>query len=203
MPRPLGELERPSDDAIEVRRDLATTRRTSRSFAAAIAVLLLATLVANRSSSALNNTPANAGAVVAAGNIELSDDDGGRSLFDLDALTPVAPVTRCIQVRYSGNILPVVLRMNAEADGNLPTYLDITVEAGTGGDYESCEGFTPRDIAFQGLLADLTDAGWVDVGRFVNTGEQRTFRISLQLQDRSEALGQETSLGFGWEATPA
>lgn len=202
MPRPLGDLERPTDDDAEVRRDLATTRRTSRSFAAAVAVLLLATLVANRSSSALNNTPANSGAVVGAGNIELSDDDRGGTLFDLEALTPVTPVVRCIEVRYSGNILPVALRMKADADGVLPGYLDISVEAGSGGDFESCAGFIADEVAYEGELADLTDVGWLDVGRFVNTGEERTFRISLQLQDRAEALGQETALRFGWEATP-
>lgn len=202
MPRQLSELRAPHDDS-EARNDLALTRRTTRSFGAAVAVLLLATLVASRSDEALSKTPANASAAVFAGTIELGDDDDGRSLFDLEALTPARPVERCVEVRYSGTILPVELRMRAEADGELSEFLDINVEVGDGGDYESCDGFTAEDDVFDGTLIDFAQSEWTDVGVFLNTGERRTFRIEIQLQDELEALGTTTSLGFAWEATPS
>ena len=203
MPRPLHEFRTSSVDASEAGRDLGVTRRTSRSFAAAVALLLLATLVANRSSAALSESPANAGAAVTAGTIRLDDDDDGRSLFDLDALSPVAPVERCIEIEYSGSILPVELRMQAEAGGGLRDFLDITVDVGSDGDYESCDGFIADEQVYDGTLAGLVDAEWIEVGRFVNTDERRSFRISIRLQDELEATGLTTSLGFGWEAVPS
>jgi len=201
MPRLLGELKTPQDDS-DARRDLAITHRTTRSFGAAVAVLLLATLVASRSDQAFTKTPANASAAVAAGTIELGDDDDGRSLFDLQALTPTRAVERCLEVNYTGTILPVQLRMRAEADGVLSDYLDIEVQSGSGGNYDSCAEFIAEDDVFEGTLADFALTDWNEVGIFLNSGERQTFRIEIQLQDRLEALGETTSLGFAWEATP-
>jgi hypothetical protein len=203
MPRPLSDLRTVGNDETDHRRDLTTTRRTSRSFAAAVAVLLLATLVANRTSGALTRVPANAAAAMSSGTIELNDDDGGRSLFDIDALTPARPIERCIDVRYSGSILPADLRMKADADGPLRDYLDVTIDSGSGGNYDSCDGFEADDDVFAGTLAEFVDNEWTEVGTFFNTGDSRTFRITMQLQDRSEALGQTTNVEFGWEATPS
>jgi len=203
MPRPLGDLRTAGNDETDHRRDLTMTRRTSRSFAAAVALLLLATLVANRTSGALNKVPTNASAQVSAGTIELDDDDGERSLFDIDALTPTRPIDRCIDVQYSGTILPVELRMNAAADGPLRDYLDVIIEIGSGGSYDSCDGFVADDDVFTGTLAEFADEEWTELGTFLNTGDSRTFRITMQLQDRSEAVGQTTSVEFGWEAIPS
>lgn len=201
MPRQLSELKTPEDDG-DARRDLAITRRTTRSFGAAVAVLLLATLVATRSDAALTRTPANASAAVEAGTIELSDDDDGRSLFDLEALSPTRPVERCIEVRYSGTILPVQMRMRADAEGALSEFLDLEIQTGEGGNYDSCAGFVAEEDLFNGTLAEYTETGWNEVGRFFNTGDLQTFRIQIQLQDELGAVGETTALGFSWEATP-
>jgi hypothetical protein len=203
MARPLSEMQTRSSATADVGRDLGVTRRTSRSFAAAVAVLMLATIVVNRSSSALTGESANAASVVNSGTIELSDDDLGRSLFQLEDLTPVRPAVRCIEITYGGTILPVALNVRADVQGTLSEYLDITVDEGSGGRYESCEGFVATDTVFEGPLDDFAAQGWLPIGNIVNSGERRAFRITLQLADEQEALGRTTSLAFSWEVVPS
>lgn len=203
MPRPLRELTGQTGDDERATREIWITRRTARSFAAAVSVLLVATLVVNRTTSALTADPANASGVVTSGTIELDDDDQDRLLFDLEDLTPVRPVERCIELTYSGTILPTALAMRADTTGSLGAYLDISIEAGAGGVFESCDEFVPTEVVHDGPLHDLTDRGWVDLGSFVNAGDSQSYRIVLSLQDRQEALGLAASLELAWEVTPA
>jgi hypothetical protein len=203
MARPLTDLLSSTPDVETATHDQRLTRRTGRSFAAAVSVLLLASLVVNRSSTALTGPDANSGSVVSSGTIEISDDDGGRSLFDLKDLTPVRPVVRCIDVAYTGTILPVSLHVRAEAAGTLSQYLDVTIEEGSGGDFESCAGFVASDVVYQGVLPGLVDLGWVELGAIVNSGDHRSFRVELNLQDRQEALGQVSSMDLAWEVVPS
>ena len=203
MPRHLVDLQAAEPDAEKTTRDLSLTRKTARSFAAAVSVLLIATLVVNRTGTALTGDASSTGAAVTAGTIELTDDDEGRSLFDLSDLTPARPVERCIEVTYGGTILPVALAVRAEASGSLAKYLDVVVEEGSGGAFESCDGFTRSVSVFDGPLDELTAQEWLDLGELLNAGDARTYRIELSLHDRQEALGQSTSLEFAWEVTPA
>ena len=202
MPRPLTELRTPEDPLV-ARRDRGLNRRTSRSFAAAVAVLVLATVVVDRSDAALSGVSANAASAVNSGTVALDDDDEGRSLFLLDDLTPARPSVRCIEITYGGTILPVSLELQARAQGDLSRHLRVAIDEGDGGGYGSCDGFLASGSVFDGPLDELTGAGWLDVGTLVNTGERRTFRIALQLEDDQEALGLSTSLEFAWEVTPA
>lgn len=203
MPRPLGEVHASQVDVESTTRDLRVTRRAGRSFAAAVSLLLLAALVVNRSGTALVGDSANSNSIVESGTIELSDDDRGRSLFDLRDLTPARPVVRCIAIAYDGSILPVALAMRAEADGPLAEYLDVTIESGVGGGFESCDGFEASGFVYDGVLSELTEREWIDVGHLVNSGEGRTYRIEIAVQDRGEALGLVTSLELAWEVTPS
>ena len=203
MPRPLVDLQTSKPDAEATSHDLRVTRRTGRSFAAAVSVLLLAALVVNRSSTALIGDAANSASVLTSGTIEVSDDDGGRKLFDLRDLTPARPVVRCVEVEYTGTILPVGLSVRAEAAGELAPYLDVTIEEGSGGGFESCEGFVRSEGVYQGELAGLVGLGWVELGDILNSGDHRSYRIELAVQDRQEALGLQTSMELAWEVVPS
>ena len=189
--------------AIERQTQATLTRSTARAFAAAVAALLIATLVVNRSNDALTAEGTTAGAALSSGTISLVDDDQGRSLFDLGAMAPGRPVTRCLEVVYDGTILPVSLAMRAESAGPLTSFLDVSVEEGSGGTFEDCDGFRPTRPVFAGTLAEMTDAGWVPLGRMVNSGDARTYRVRIELQDVADALGQTARAEFLWEATPA
>lgn len=204
MARELAELDDSAPVEIEVEAiDPKLAQRTGRSFAGAISVLLLATLVVSRSDAALSGEAARAAAVVESGTIELDDDDEGRSLFDVQDLVPGRPIERCIDVIYTGSILPVSLAVRGEANGPLVEFADIVIETGAGGNFDSCDGFVADGAAFRGSVVELTESGAVELGTIVNAGEDRAFRITLALRDELEALGQQMTMEFAWDVTPS
>lgn len=203
MARPLRDRTVIDDEVESVERQMWLGRSTARAFAAAISALLIATFVVNRSNEALTSEGTAAATSVSSGTISLVDDDQGRSLFDLSAMAPGRPVVRCIEVVYDGTILPVELALRAEADGTLASFLDLTIDEGTDGSFETCDGFSIIRPVFSGTLSELTDESWLPLGRMVNTGDRRSFRIHLSLQDTNAALGQSTTADFVWEVTPS
>ncbi len=179
------------------------SRSAARAFAAAISALLISTLVINRSSEALSTDGTAAASTVSSGVIELVDDDGGRSLFDLSNLGPGTEQARCIEVTYAGTITPVILTMTTEATGELAPWLDVTVDEGTGGSFDDCDDFRRSDEVFVGDLAELSEVGMLALGPISNTGESRTYRIAVSVQDVPEALGKSATLDVLWEVTPS
>lgn len=184
-------------------RDHRLLRSTARAFAAATSALLISTLVVNRSGDALTIEGTVAETTINSATIALTDDDGGRSLFDLSDMAPNRPVERCIEITYEGSILPVEVNLLVEGSGDLMPFLDLTIEEGEGGGFDSCEGFAPDSLLFRGTLQDLVANGRMDVGVIHNAGEHRTFRIHFELADRQEALGLTTTVDFVWEAEPS
>ncbi len=203
MPRPLVELHDVDTHEPAQRQENSLARNAARAFAAALSVLLIATLVINRSSDALTAEGASAPSAVSSGTISLSDDDTGRALFDLSDMAPGRPVSRCIEVVYDGTILPVDLAMTSETNGPLGRFLDVVIEEGAGGGFESCRAFTLDSPLYRGTLAEFTGSGWLDLGRIVNTGTTRTFRITVELRDEQDALGLTATADFLWEVTPS
>ena len=150
MSRPIS-LETKAETGEERR----TGRSTARAFAAAISALLMSTLVVNRSSEALTTDGTVTGNQITSGVIALSDDDQGRSLFDLSDMAPGQTEVHCLEVSYDGTITPVDLTMITNAEGPLAAYLDVVIEAGTGGNFEDCEGFEKTSDVFDGTLDEL------------------------------------------------
>lgn len=202
MPRPIDDLGVASMSTDSNDRQLRLGRSTARAFAVALAALMVAGVVVNRSSAALSVDGTTSGTSVASATISLNDDDQGRSLFDLSELTPVEPVIRCVEVAYAGTVVPVALSLKVEADGGLQPFLDVIIESGEGGGFESCDGFRPEGTLYQGTLARLGEVGELDVGLLVNLDQTRTFRIQFSVQDDAAAMGLEASTEFFWEAVP-
>ncbi len=176
---------------------------TARAFAAAMSVLIIATVVVNRSTNALETDGAVSASEVSSGTIELSDDDNGRSLFDLSAMAPGRTSSECITITYDGSIVPVDLTLQAEIDGDLGPYLDVAIDQGTSGGFDQCDGFQSEAPVFRGTLAELSDQGRQSIERILNQGERRVYRFQFTLQDRQEALGRVASVGFIWEVKPS
>lgn len=175
---------------------------TARAFAAAMSVLIIATVVVNRSTDALETDGAVSASEVSSGTIELSDDDDGRSLFDLADMAPGRTNAECITISYDGTIVPVDLSLQAEVDGDLGPYLDVEIDQGSAGGFAQCDGFVPEGSVFRGTLADLAALDRLQVERLVNQGEVRVYRFQFTLQDRQEALGRGATVGFIWEVKP-
>lgn len=202
MARPLETSALSSADEDQERRNRSSARSTARAFAAAISALFISTLVIDRSSEALETDGAVNGTVVESGILAIEDDDAGRSLFDLSSMAPGRPETRCIEIRYTGSILPVELSLIAKTMGDLEPYLETTIEAGTGGAFGSCEEFGADETIFAGTLEQLVDDGALDLGSIRTLEDRRSFRITFELADTAEALGKVASLDLVWEVTP-
>jgi hypothetical protein len=203
MSRSLDELNTRPDNSLEQAQEGWLTRTTARAFAAAISALLIATLVVNRSNEALTTDGTVAGSSLSSGTISLLDDDAGRALFDFSDMAPGRPTVRCIEVIYDGSITPVDLQLTAESIGDLAAFLDVKVESGQGAGFESCEGFEPGDALYGGTLSEFSASDAIFLGRLVNSGERRSFRITVNIQDKQEALGKAATADFIWEVTPS
>ena len=203
MARPLDNTElnksKESGDAVLL-------RTTVRAFVAAISALLITSLVVSRSGSALSVESASASIAVQSGSILLHDDDHGESLFNATDLVPGRSTQGCIELTYDGTILPADVTFAADANGPLARHLDMRLEVGTGGDFESCDGFEPSAELFHGSLAELAASTREEpllLGRMVNQGETRTVRFTYEVADEQEAVDKEASASFIWESVPS
>lgn len=181
-------------------------RRVDRSagmaFGAAIASLLVATMVVNQSAGALQPKGSVAGTGFQVGTITLDDDDEGRSLVNLANMVPRHPAQECIEVTYDGTILPVTVSLQALADGPLAEHIVVDIERGEGGGYGRCDEITGAEPLYHGQLSDLAAGEPLTVGTYRNTGDRTSFRFRFELEDDAAAIGQATSVDFRWEAVP-
>ncbi|MFK8023893.1 MAG: hypothetical protein AB8G26_08015 [Ilumatobacter sp.] len=198
----LNEVEHgPLDRDTETRRR-RVDRSTAQALAAALSALAVTALVVTTSSTVLVRSGTAASSDVETGTISLEDDDGGRSLVDLEAMAPGRPVTECINIDYTGNVLPVTLSLRAETVGDIAEFVEIELERGTAGGFENCDGFVREELLVDTRLSDLVDAD-VEVGGFDNGGESMAFRFTFDLADEAEAAGRSGTVDFVWEAVPA
>ena len=202
MARPLTTDDFERDDGNHESQRRWVTLATARAFAAAMSVLAIATFVVNRSATALTTDGTINAAAVSSGTIELSDDDDGRTLFDLADMVPGRSTSECITISYDGSIVPVDLALKAEIEGDLGPYLDVVVEQGSSGGFDHCDRFRPDEVIYRGTLEQLAARDRVDLDRILNQGESRVFRLEFTLQDRNEALGRASTVGFIWEVRP-
>ena len=158
-----------------------TGQSTARALATALALLMISLLVVTRSRDAFDSTPAQADASFTTGDVTLTDDDNGTTLFDLPNMVPGRPESDCIAVTYEGDVLPVDVRLDASAEGVLSQALLVTIEAGVGGSFQNCGGFDPDEVLFEGTLAELADAVEMDAFRADETPSTRTFRFTFDL----------------------
>lgn len=171
--------------------------------AAFVAVLLL-----GGTRAAFVDTTDNSTNTFSAGDVVLSDDDAGSVLFDIANLAPGDARTRCIAVDYNGSLTADV-RLYGEVGGNgLAGFLDVDIEAGSGGGTTSCSGFVPSTTLFSGTLAEFGAAhtGYTNgLGGFTGATDpaSRTYRVTVVLRDDNAAQGRSAIAGFTWEAQSA
>ena len=181
-------------------------RSTARALAAAISALLVTTVVIDRSEAAISVDGTGSTTAISSGQISLSDDDAGRSLFSLEDMGPGQVVERCLMVTYDGTILPTDLSIRSASQGPLARWLRLTIESGEGGDFESCKGFVADELHFDGDLATMsatTASDPIHLARILEMGETHSFRFRFELADEQEALGLESTADFLWEASPS
>ena len=182
----------------------AHSRGIIRLAAFAASLLLLTVLTAKRSQAAFTDSTDNAGNSWGAGSVSLTDDDATVALFSFTGWTPTDTATRCIEVTYSGTVLPAAVRMHAATGGGLGDYLDLTVEVGTGGSFASCAGFAPTSTIYSDTLSNFS-ATHADYGSglpvftAVGTPSSQVLRVTTSLQDDDAAQGLGATATFTWE----
>jgi hypothetical protein len=198
----------------------------------AAALILSAVVVWQASRAAFTATTANPGNEWEAGDVQLVDDDGGgaslvlgSALFAASPMVPGDPASvHCINVTYGGTVpAPVRLYADTVTGTGFDTYLDLTVEEGTGASDPACTGFTAASVVFDathrsavaptvaapaGTLADFvthsTDyasgaGSWTPVA----AAQVRSYRFTVAIRDDNAARGLTASARFLWEAQNA
>lgn len=179
----------------------------------AVSFALVGVLVLTASRAAFTDTTANTGSAFAAGTVVLSDDDLGSAVFAVSGMAPGDTATGCISVTYGGSITdtgPVRLYSGGYADSAaLGSYLDLTIEEGTGASFGDCSGFDPEVTLFSGVLAAF-DAAHGDYAtgtgswQPASAGQSKSYRITVQLDGatpNSQQGASVTGLTFVWEVS--
>ncbi len=176
-------------------------RSAIRLLAATLTALFVSFLVVTKSQGAMQAPGAKADSEITAGGVRVTDDDAGRSLFQVPAMAPGRPVENCIAVTYSGTIVPAVVRLGAQTEGPLADTLDVKVEEGQGGAFGSCNGFAPARSVFTGTLGSLAARGQSEAFRPDRAEDTRVFRFTFSLNDTGVAQGATASTEFSWTAS--
>ena len=187
--------------------------RMSRGRKALLSLLLVGavgTVAGIGTFSAFSATTVNAGNVFDAGSVSISDNDANSAMYNITDAAPGEGVTACIQVTYTGS-LDSTVALYGSAVGAIGTYVDLTVEKGTGmAGFPDCTGFVSEATVYTGELGGFasTHTNFAN-GVVTNPGAQTewsqgdvlVYRFTLTLQDDDAAIGlQSGTHSFTWEA---
>jgi predicted ribosomally synthesized peptide with SipW-like signal peptide len=160
---------------------------------------------------AFTDTTANTGSTFTAGDVEITDDDGGQAMFTLadPKLGPGdAIVTRCINVTNNGTLPHDAVAFYGAVGGTgLQAELMVDIDRGTGatgGTGFSCTGFTKSDDLYAGALTGFnTSASPISDTSGWAVGATKSYRISGSLPaSASQSLeGKDATLTLTWDAT--
>ena len=181
-----------------------------KTLAVPFALLASGGLVYQSSYAAFSGTTNNPANSWAAGQVVLTDDDSGAAMFTATKLKPGSTGQKCIVVSSTSTVASTLkIYSSAVTTTNaLSTYLNLTVEEGTGGSFGSCVGFSSAGTDFSGTLANLgtTATGFASgVGSFALTGtptETRTYRFTYTVDPATPNSVQNGTAAatFVWEA---
>ena len=169
------------------------------------AMVLLSFVIVTSSRAAFTDTTDNTGNSFDSGSVIITDDDGGSAMFAATAMTPGEPVIECIELTYSGSLVPADVRMYGVSAGVLATYLDTTIEIGTGGSFGDCTGFSAGSTLYTGTLANFsaTHTDWASgLATFTAPANptSQTLRFTVDVQNDPLAMSQSATATFTWEA---
>lgn len=180
-----------------------------------VAILAASALIWQSSQAAFTGVTRNSGNEWATGAVNLTDDDTGRARFVVNDMLPGQTDTQCIKVTAVASTASTVKGyiVNPVPSGKgLEQRIKITMEAGTGGGYNSCNGFTGTGVVIPGAtLAALAEkdtyeeavGGW-DIP--ADTTASRTYKISWTFDTTGmtqaaidQLQGSRTGIDIQWE----
>lgn len=191
-----------------------------RRFAIVAALALALPAAGGVTYAAYTATTANAGNLVEAGSVKLSDNGDGSSMLSLSGAVPGNTTSACIRVTYAGT-LPASVRLHGTTTGTgLDQYLDLKVTRGvyspTEPAFKSCTNFQAdgtnyigagNGVIYNGTLQAYADdyaSGLVDPlpgsPESWTTGEVHVYRLDVTLQNDFSAQNKDAAQAFRWEA---
>jgi len=191
-----------------------------RRFAIVAALALAVPAAGGVTYAAYTATTANAGNIVEAGSVKLSDNGDGSSMLSLSGAVPGNTTSACIRVTYAGT-LPASVRLHGTTTGTgLDQYLDLKVTRGvyspTEPAFKSCTNFQAdgtnyigagNGVIYNGTLQAYADdyaSGLVDPlpgsPESWTTGEVHVYRLDVTLQNDFSAQNKDAAQAFRWEA---
>ena len=189
-----------------------------RAIAAAFSLLLVVVAIGRVSSAAFTDTTDNSANTFDAGDVTITDDDGGATaMFSLPDMAPGDTATRCINVTYAGTLQADVVLYGSHDGGGLEDHLALTIERSTGaggGTGFDCTGFVEAGLV---PIWDPTDG---TIGAFTalndgvtNSADSRSdpgtsndvasYRFTVTLLDNDAAQGLSSLVAFTWRASSA
>ncbi|MBE7324849.1 hypothetical protein IEQ44_09295 [Nocardioides sp. Y6] len=192
------------------------SRKIMAAMATPVAVVAAGAMVYQASYAAFSGQTRNSGNQWSTGSVKLTDDDGGSSRFQVTALKPGDNGSACIKLTADASVPSTVkgYTINPVSSGSdLENRIKMKVEAGTGGTFQNCAGFTPVEgepVVPEVTLTTLATAqSWDSAlgGWIVPAGvSERTYRFSWRFdttgmtQTQIDALqGKTTGLDLQWE----
>jgi predicted ribosomally synthesized peptide with SipW-like signal peptide len=173
------------------------------------AALVIGLVAGGATFSAFNAQTTSTGNSFGAGTVSLTDNDSGSAMFTLPNMRPGAPVSRCLQVTYTGSLPAGVKLFGATTGGTgLEAYLNLTVTRGTiaSATFPDCTGFTADSgggVVYSGTMAAypstfasaITDptAAWT-------TNEKHVYQFTVDVADNAGAEGKTATQTFTWDA---
>lgn len=197
---PTGEPQ--MDESILAR--AAVLRATAAMLSVAVATVIVSSLVVSSTASSLQPESVRATNAFEAGTVDLTDDDAGASLFDLSGMAPGRPVEQCIEVVYRGSIVPAVVRLRADVEGDLAELLDVRIDRGNGGGFDDCTGFVELGPVWEGTLAGLAEETAMrpfEVLDVDSTPMRMTFRFVVEVRDDAAAMGRTAAADVVWSSS--
>ena len=180
-----------------------------------VAVVGSGLLVIGSSYSVFSATTSNPSSSWSTGSLHLTDDDSNAAMFNAADLKPGSTGTKCIAVTEDGSLPSTVKLFGTDysTTKELGTYIDLTITAGTGGSFSSCDGFTPLatdSAVYSGTLADFAASSSGYSSGVPSTGawqpgsgtQTRVYRITYRISSGAPNTSQSgnAAIGFTWEA---
>jgi predicted ribosomally synthesized peptide with SipW-like signal peptide len=141
----------------------------------------------------------NDGNQLATGTVDLTDSDGGSTVFNITNVSPSAPpAPRCVVVTNSGS-LAVQVALYASVSGQLKDYLSMKVSRGAVGGTCASPGATT--VLFDSTLTTFpttSGSAIVDPATWA-AGQSRPFIFEFTVANDENAQGKSVSIGMTWE----
>jgi hypothetical protein len=191
--------------------------RLGAALASPLAVLAAAGMVWQASNAAFSGTTRNSGNNWSTGSVSLTDDDAGSARFQVTNMVPGQTDTKCITVTANASVPGEIRGYSVNpvySAKHLEDHIFVTIEAGSGGSFASCDGFVAEEtvVPHQALAAVMAVnsyanglGGWHVQGG-VSGGQHRTYRITwhfdpsgLNQSELDQLQNVQTGVDMQWE----